>query len=278
MKTAPVTRLPGFPSSVILDKPEIQIGSPADVSAADYFAIYRRLMQLRPWRKGPFSIFGHRIQSEWNSSLKWDRLVPFLGDIRGQVILDVGANNGYTAFRLLPLGPKQIVVIEPYHRYFEQCVTLSNWIGYSEILPVHGQLSAAPTPPADGVLLLGVWYHLSDPENLISSIFNRTKPGGWIIVESIVADTVITPQKRYANMRNVYQIPTADHIVSVLSAAGYQDFSQSSPVITTSAEQRATLWGTGQSLDHFLDPYCPENTIEGYPRPKRQIIRAFRRN
>ena len=32
------------------------------------------LLQLNPWRKGPFCIHGINIDAEWRSDLKWDRL------------------------------------------------------------------------------------------------------------------------------------------------------------------------------------------------------------
>ena len=34
-------------------------------------ALYREMM---PWRKGPYCLFGEKIESAWRSFMKWDRL------------------------------------------------------------------------------------------------------------------------------------------------------------------------------------------------------------
>ena len=44
---------------------------------------------------------------------------------------------------------------------------------------------------------------------------------------------------------------------------------------TSTAEQRSTDWMTFQSLSDFLDPDDADKTIEGYPAPKRVIVRAL---
>ena len=50
---------------------------------------------FRPWRKGPFSFNSVFIDSEWQSQLKWDRLIPFLPCLEGKRLLDLGCGNGY---------------------------------------------------------------------------------------------------------------------------------------------------------------------------------------
>ena len=49
------------------------------------------LQALGPWKKGPFNILGHAIDAEWQSQLKWQRLKPFLGDLRGAKSLILAA-------------------------------------------------------------------------------------------------------------------------------------------------------------------------------------------
>ena len=38
------------------------------------------LRNLMPWRKGPFSLYGVDIDTEWRSDWKWDRVLPHLSD------------------------------------------------------------------------------------------------------------------------------------------------------------------------------------------------------
>jgi tRNA (mo5U34)-methyltransferase len=36
------------------------------------------LMEFHPWRKGPISLAGIRIDTEWRSDWKWERVAPLL--------------------------------------------------------------------------------------------------------------------------------------------------------------------------------------------------------
>ncbi len=70
------------------------------------------LMQLHPWRKGPFDLFGVAVDSEWRSDLKWDRLCQSV-DLRGKFVLDVGSGNGYYGWRMLAAGAEFVVGCDP---------------------------------------------------------------------------------------------------------------------------------------------------------------------
>lgn len=52
------------------------------------------LCGLNPWRKGPFVIFGILVDSEWDSSIKWNRLAGHLGSLAVKRVLDIGSNCG----------------------------------------------------------------------------------------------------------------------------------------------------------------------------------------
>jgi len=55
------------------------------------------LMQLAPWRKGPFDVGGVHIDAEWRSDLKWQRFADSIEPLAGRRVLDVGCGNGYYA-------------------------------------------------------------------------------------------------------------------------------------------------------------------------------------
>ena len=57
-----------------------------------------------PWRKGPFSLYGVNIDTEWRSDWKWDRVLPHLSDLTGRTILDVGCGSGYHMWRMIGAG------------------------------------------------------------------------------------------------------------------------------------------------------------------------------
>ncbi len=62
------------------------------------------LRNLMPWRKGPFSLYGVDIDTEWRSDWKWDRVLPHLSDLTGRTILDVGCGSGYHLWRMIGAG------------------------------------------------------------------------------------------------------------------------------------------------------------------------------
>lgn len=53
-----------------------------ELSAGETRRLNSILEQLKPWRKGPFSLYGINIDTEWRSDWKWDRVYltsPFKG-------------------------------------------------------------------------------------------------------------------------------------------------------------------------------------------------------
>lgn len=52
--------------------------------------IKKLLRGLMPWRKGPFSLYGVNIDTEWRSDWKWQRILPHLSSLEGRTVLDVG--------------------------------------------------------------------------------------------------------------------------------------------------------------------------------------------
>jgi len=75
-------------------------------------------------------------------------------------------------------------------------------------------------------------------------------------------------------MRNVFNVPSIDVIETWLAETGFKnieliDINQTKPI-----EQRKTLWIGDQteSLEDFLDKFDSNQTIEGYPAPKRAMF------
>ena len=70
------------------------------------------MRNLMPWRKGPFSLYGVNIDTEWRSDWKWDRVLPHLSDLTGRTILDVGCGSGILLIAALLLGAHSAVGVE----------------------------------------------------------------------------------------------------------------------------------------------------------------------
>jgi tRNA (mo5U34)-methyltransferase len=99
-----------------------------------------------------------------------------------------------------------------------------------------------------------------------------------LILETLVIDgdenSVLVPENRYAQMRNVWFIPSVKALTVWMKRAGFTNTKCVDIDITSTQEQRATPWMQNHSLVDFLDPSDPTKTIEGYPAPKRAVILA----
>ena len=82
------------------------------------------LMQLVPWRKGPFMIQDIFIDAEWQSNMKWERVLDLNIELKGKNILDVGSGNGYYGFRMLGKGAEFVVCLEPNVSHLTQFLSL----------------------------------------------------------------------------------------------------------------------------------------------------------
>ena len=85
---------------------------------------------------------------------------------------------------------------------------------------------------------------------------------------------MLVPGDRYAQMRNVYFIPSAAALKMWLEKCGFVDVRIVDVCATTTEEQRRTEWMITESLADFLDPDDSSKTLEGYPAPVRAVIIA----
>ncbi len=277
-------------SSYDLRAPTIRIGAPQDCSAKTKTHLKQLLLQLKPWRKGPFELFGVAINSEWRSDLKWARLAEKITCLRDRRVLDVGCGNGYYLWRMLGQGARFVLGIDPTQLFIAQFDALKKYCDApafilplkSEQFPISNCAGDNGDSAFDSVFSMGVLSHRRDPHAHLRALINFTRRGGELIVETLVvdgdADTVLMPAGRYAKMRNVHSIPSPLMLESWLKKSGATDIQLIDISTTTIAEQRATEWMQFESLADFLDPNDPSKTIEGYPSPQRAIFRCQRRD
>lgn len=133
----------------------------------------------------------------------------------------------------------------------------------------------------DTVFSMGVLYHRKDPLLFLTQLKDQLRKGGELVLETLVVDgdelTVLMAGERYAQMRNVWFLPSVDALKLWLARLGFTHIRLADISITTPEEQRSTPWMTSQSLSDFLDPQDNTKTIEGYPAPQRAVIVATKR-
>ncbi len=240
------------------------------------------LRGLMPWRKGPFDFFGVHIDTEWRSDWKWDRIAPWLSDLDGRKILDVGCGSGYHCWRMAGAGARQVIGIDPGLLFLFQFLSVKKYLGDVpvDLLPVRMEDMPRKLETFDTTFSMGVLYHRRSPLDHLVELRETLRDGGELVLETLVADGPkgysLMPEDRYGMMRNVWFLPSCDTLLLWLERAGFRNARVVDVTDTTTREQRTTDWMRFQSLKDFLDPEDHTRTIEGYPGPKRATVIAVR--
>lgn len=241
------------------------------------------LKTLIPWRKGPFQIFDTFIDTEWRSDWKWDRVLPHITPLKNKRVLDVGCGSGYHCWRILGEGADWVLGIDPSPRFVVQFEILKHFMPDQPayVIPLGIEQLPSRLQFFDTVFSMGVLYHRSSPIDHLKELRDTLKPGGELILETLVIDgdpgQVLVPEDRYAKMRNVWFIPSVSSLMQWLGRCGFTDAKCVDLNITSTEEQRTTAWMPSHSLSDFLNPDDKSRTIEGYPAPKRAVIVAKRK-
>jgi tRNA (mo5U34)-methyltransferase len=237
-------------------------------------------MELHPWRKGPLCLGGAAIDTEWRSDWKWARIAPHI-DLAGARVLDIGCGNGYYGLRMLGAGAGLVVGIDPTVLFVMQWLACRHFGGdlANFVLPL-GVEELPPGPAGfDTVLSMGVLYHRRDPRQHLSQLKTLLRPGGTLVLESLVLppgqeEDLLLPAGRYARMPNVWAVPGTARLTGWLLEAGLRHISLVDVTPTTTAEQRSTRWMRFESLEQALDPEDRARTVEGHPAPVRAVLLA----
>jgi len=261
---------------VALKQPYISIHQ----DGIDSELLMEALRKLIPWRKGPFMFNELSLESEWNGDIKWQRITKYIKPLKNKRVLDVGAGNGYFTLRMAMEGAKRTLGIEPFLLFNYQFRAIKSMIKSplnAILLPV--KLEDMPKKPIfDTVFSMGVLYHQRDHMAHLSQLHEMMAPDAELVIETLVVedpeDYVLVPKGRYAQMRNVYSIPSIKTLKSWLNDANFNNVRVVDVNKTTTEEQRKTAWigENGASLEDFLDPLDDSLTIEGYPAPTRAIV------
>jgi tRNA (mo5U34)-methyltransferase len=274
-------RLPVLsPSERCLTEDTVRIGRAQDAAETDRALLGEILRELIPWRKGPYELYGIKIDTEWRSDWKWNRLKDHIAPLAHRLVLDVGCGSGYHCWRMFGAGAKMVVGIDPLLLNVIQFRLVKSLYGPA---PVHVLPFGLETLPAglkafDTVFSMGVLYHRRSPIDHLLELRDCLRPDGELVLETLIIDgglgETLMPEDRYANMRNVWFIPSLATLESWLRRCRFSNIRVVDVTATGIDEQRSTDWMPFHSLPDFLDKNAPELTVEGLPAPKRAILLA----
>ena len=263
-------------SAVDLSSPSISIEQQQQCEQA--------LRGLMPWRKGPFQFFNTSIDTEWRSDWKWERVLPHISSLQGRLVLDVGCGSGYHMWRMLGAGSERVIGVDPSRLFLFQFQAYKKYLqasGHSaraDLLPLKMEQVPAKLGAFDTVFSMGVLYHRKSPLEHLQELKDALRSGGEMVLETLViegdAQACLLPEDRYAQMRNVWFIPSTDMLLLWCRRVGFKHARLVDLNRTSVEEQRQTDWMRFNSLSDFLHPDNSQLTIEGYPAPLRAIIIA----
>lgn len=265
-----------------LDRDTVEIGGPGELSVAQHEALLTGLQALMPWRKGPFDFFGTRVDSEWQCWMKWGRIAPYLSDLHGRTVLDVGSGNGYFGWRMLGQGAHRVIGVDPSWLSVVQHEAVNRYLRHPRhhVLPLTLEELTPDLGAFDTVFSMGVLYHRRSPLDHLEELRRTLRPGGELVLETLVVPGqkgyALVPEGRYARMNNVWFLPSVATLINWCEKMGFVDVQCIDETITSPSEQRTTAWKPGQSLADYLQPDNPSITMEGHPAPLRATLVAAR--
>ncbi len=258
---------------------KVIFGKSSEMKTSQKKILERCLLNLSPWRKGPFSLFGIDIDSEWRSDIKWDRIKNFFPKLKGMRIGDLGCSNGYYSYKLLNLDPALIIGLDRTPLYIYQFLSTKYYaknLNNIIILPCAAEDFLKINFDFDLLLSMGILYHTKNPVSHFQTINKLLKKNGHLILESIIStkkeDIIIEKKQTYAGMKNIKIILRKNNIINLLKKNGFKNIECINESYTDTNEQRSTKWMTGKSLSDFL--LSNGKTIEGFPPISRAIFIA----
>lgn len=276
---AVIAALPSLEPEMI-DLDASAITASGAVIAERVIELERALRGLHPWRKGPYSLFGVNIDTEWRSDFKWDRLAHAIDSLEDRRVLDVGCGSGYHCWRMKGAGASEVIGIDPTPLFVLQFKAIQHYMNIDtvHVLPLTLEQLPPKLKAFDTTFSMGVLYHRRSPIDHLNDLRDTLVSGGQLVLETLVVegdeDAVFVPPDRYARMGNVWFLPSPSALMKWMSKVGFIDVTLIDVTQTAVTEQRSTDWMTFYSLSNFLDSADHNKTVEGHPAPMRAIVTA----
>jgi len=175
-----------------------------------------------------------------------------------------------------------VIGVDPNLLFLNQFEAVKHYLPTAPVwqLPFTLEDLPEPTNAFDTVFSMGVFYHRRSPVDHLLQLKACLRPGGELVLETLVVEGdenhCLLPEDRYAQMRNVWFLPSVPMLERMLRRAGFRNVRCVDLNQTSMEEQRSTEWMRFNSLPSFLDPNDSSKTIEGYPAPLRATLIAER--
>lgn len=222
-----LAQLPDIDNARLLLGDCVELNSDTALSVGELAKTISVLKNFMPWRKGPFNFLSINIDTEWRSDWKWNRVFPHINSLRNKKVLDVGCGSGYHLFRMYGAEASCVIGIDPTALFFFQFHCFKRYLSDVNVhyLPI-GIEVMPKTNYFDTVFSMGVLYHRQDPIKFLRELKDQLCSGGQLVLETLVVDgdenTVLMPKDRYAQMRNVWYLPSIGALTIWMQRVGFK--------------------------------------------------------
>jgi len=255
------------------------IGKKEELTVEEHQKLLVHLRSFNPWRKGPFDVFGHRIDAAWKSDRKWTKAMRYAGSLYGKSVCDIGCNNGYYLYRMAHEGAAKVVGLDPQKLFKDQFDFLNALcpLPHVKFLEAGYDILQNQKESYDTIFCMGILYHRRNPMEVLEISRHALRTGGEIFIETMGLDLPLNecfyPGGKYAGSSGVFFIPSTSVLHSWLKRTGYREIVIHETHDSTDDQVR-TAWADLPAFTEFLDPNRPGFTIEGYPAPLRILASA----
>ena len=148
--------------------------------------------------------------------LRWEAIRPFVGDVAGKSVLDIGCNAGFFATQLRRLGAARVVGIDVDPNVIEQAAFVAGHFGVELELHVRQAYDILDLGEFDVVLCLGVLYHVRHPLLLLDNIrlICRERLFAQMVMRGSAAEHV-APAAYDVNDTEVFETPGFPRLVFI---------------------------------------------------------------
>lgn len=186
-------------------------------------------------------------------------------------------------FEMLSHSPKSITGFDPYALFKCQFDFINHFAKTPIVYEMLGIEHLQYYPQKfDVIFCMGVLYHRTDPISTLKTLAKALKNGGEVILDTLILQSseeiALCPKESYAKMSNAYFIPSPLALEGWCQRAGFESVVLLEMKQTQQNEQRKTQWIDTMSLEDFLNPNNPNQTIEGYQAPIRGYFKLKRKS
>jgi len=147
-----------------------------------------------------------------------EKVLEYLGEIKGKKIMDIGAGSGYFSVKLAKKGAKVIAadVNDEFQQYLKSRIEENN-IKNIELRKIPYDGPSLKNNEVDMVLIVNTYHHIENRSDYFSKVEKGLKPTGeLVVIDFFKSDVPVGP--------SVDHKVSIDDVIAELKQAGFNSF------------------------------------------------------